>query len=170
MTQTHWKKLHNPDYLGAYSFESGKDIIGTIKTVKVETVIGADNRKEECSVIHFYENIKPFVLNVTNSKTITKIYKTPYIEEWVDKKIQMYATEVKAFGELVECVRIRQKVPVTSSASTKCTECGNEIKPFGKMSAEQVAQYAVKKYGKELCQECATKLNEPKEELKDVNS
>lgn len=170
MSQTHWKKLHNPDYLGAYSFEPGKDIIGTIKSVKTEMVTGPDNRKEECTVIHFYENIKPLVLNVTNSKTIAKIHKTPYIEEWVDKKIQMYATEVKAFGDLVEAVRIRPKVPVIVTISTKCSECGNEILAFGKNTAQQVAQYTYKKYGKELCTECATKRSEPKEEADNVNS
>jgi hypothetical protein len=157
MSQTHWKKLHNPDYLGAYSFEPGKDIIGTIKQVKTEMVTGPDNRKEECSVIHFHEKIKPLVLNVTNAKTIAKIYDTPYIEEWVDKKIQMYATKVKAFGDFVEAVRIRQKVPTQVNITTKCTDCGNEIKAYGNMTAEQMAKYTYTKYGKELCSDCATK-------------
>ena len=27
---THWKKFHNPDYLGSYSLDPGKDMILTI--------------------------------------------------------------------------------------------------------------------------------------------
>ena len=45
MAQTHWKKLHNPDFLGAYSLDPGKDLIATIKTVRNEQVIGSDGKK-----------------------------------------------------------------------------------------------------------------------------
>ena len=44
-TKTHWKKLQNPDYLGAYALENGKDLIATIKTVGLEMIIGADGKK-----------------------------------------------------------------------------------------------------------------------------
>ena len=37
---THWKKLTNPNYLGAYSIENGQDLILTIKYVQEEKVIG----------------------------------------------------------------------------------------------------------------------------------
>ena len=30
---THWKKLTNPDYLGAYALQPGEDLIATIKEV-----------------------------------------------------------------------------------------------------------------------------------------
>ena len=43
---THWKKLTNPDYLGAYSLEDGKDIVLTIERVQVETVTGPEGKKE----------------------------------------------------------------------------------------------------------------------------
>ena len=36
MSETHWKRLINPDYLGAYSLDPGKDKILTIKAVKLE--------------------------------------------------------------------------------------------------------------------------------------
>ena len=44
---THWKKLTNPDYLGAYSIEDGKDLILTIAYVRQEKVIGTDGKKED---------------------------------------------------------------------------------------------------------------------------
>ena len=65
--KTHWKKLTNPNYLGAYAFEENKDIILTIKSVGNEVITGEGGRKEECTVCHFVENYKPMILNKTNS-------------------------------------------------------------------------------------------------------
>lgn len=110
-TKTHWKQLVNPDYLGAYSLSPGQELILTIKSVVREKVTGTGGKKQECTVIHFNEKQKPMILNRVNSKTITKVYGTPYIEEWVGKQIQVYADKVDAFGELVEALRIRSFVP-----------------------------------------------------------
>jgi Zn finger protein HypA/HybF involved in hydrogenase expression len=163
MSQTHWKKLSNPDYLGAYSLEPGKDLILTIKSVKVEQVTGPDNRKEECTVLHFVEGAKPMIVNATNAKIITKLYKTPYIEEWEGKKIQVYSTEVKAFGDVVEALRIRPKVPTqtqTAPVKLNCSDCPDEIAGIGGKTAEQIAQYTLTKYGRSLCSSCATKASQ----------
>jgi hypothetical protein len=165
MSQTHWKKLQNPDYLGSYSLDPGKDLILTIKTVKVEQVTGPDNRKEDCTVMYFVENAKPMIVNATNAKTITKLYKTPYIEEWAGKKVQIYSTEVKAFGDVVEALRIRQKIPAQAvPISLKCSDCPDDITGFENMTAEQVAQRNQQKYGRPLCIDCAAKLKAKGEE------
>lgn len=55
MSETHWKKLINPDYLGAYSLEAGKDMILTIREVKREMITGTGGKKEECPVCHWQE-------------------------------------------------------------------------------------------------------------------
>jgi hypothetical protein len=161
MSQTHWKKLHNPDYIGAYALDPGKDLVVTIKNVKVETVQGPDGKKEECMVITFMEkDIKPMIVNSTNAKTIEKLYKSPYIEEWSGRKIQLFVDKIKAFGDTVEALRIRPKIPNQTTISTKCTDCSNEIKGFENKTAEQIAQYTYGKYGKPLCTECAKKIAE----------
>lgn len=162
MTQTHWKKLQNPDYLGAYSLEPGKDMILTLSGVKQEKVTGPDGKKEECMVARFKENVKPMILNVTNCKTIEKLYKTPYIEEWSGRKIQIYVEKVKAFGDVVDALRIRPFVPVDKNVETHCADCGNEITAFENMTAEKLAQYTASKYGKPLCAECAQKSADDK--------
>lgn len=110
-TKTHWKKLVNPDYLGAYSLQPKEEKTLTISNVTREKVIGPGGKKQECTILHFVEKEKPMVLNRLNSKIITKIYGTPYIEDWVGKKIQIYADLVEAFGETVEALRIRQTQP-----------------------------------------------------------
>ncbi len=158
-TLTHWKKLTNPDYLGAYALEPGQELIVTIKNVANEVVTGTDGKKETCSVMHFVENVKPLVLNATNSKTIAKLLKTPYIEEWRGRKIQLYVQNgIKAFGDVVDAIRVRDFLTVDKEL--KCAECGKVIEAFGKMNAEVLAQYTLKKYGKMLCSECAAKAAE----------
>lgn len=110
---THWKNQFNYDYLGAYSLSDGKDIVLTIKETKKEMVTGANGQKSECFVAYFHENVKPMILNKTNCKAIEKMYKTPNIEEWVDKQIQIGVARINAFGETTDCLR---SAPLFSSS------------------------------------------------------
>ena len=106
--KTHWKKLVNPNYIGAYSLENGKDKIVKIKKIVREIVTSEGGKKEECTVAYL-ENEKPFILNRTNSKTITKIAKSPYIEDWIGISIKLFVSTTKLKGEEVECLRIREE-------------------------------------------------------------
>ena len=156
---THWKKLTTPNFLGAYSLEDGKDMILTIAYVREETVTGVDGKKEDCAVCHFSEKVKPMILNSTNMKTITKLFKTPYIEEWAGKKIQIGQEKVKAFGEIVDALRVRNRLPAEDTAVfIGCEECGGNISAAGGMAPEQVAAYTKKRYGRQLCAGCAARL------------
>ena len=107
-SKTHWKKLINPNYLGAYSLEEGEDLTVKIDFVQVEEIIGTGGKKDTGSVMHLV-NQKPMILNSTNSKTIAKLY-GPYIEDWQGKLITLFASTTKMAGETVECLRIRPKV------------------------------------------------------------
>ena len=158
MSETHWKKLINPDYLGAYSLDPGKDMILTIKQVRKEMITGTGGKQEECTVCHWVENQKPMILNVTNCKTLSKMLKTPYIEKWAGHRVQIYASTTKFGGEMVECLRIRDKEP--EDASIACEECGQFIQPAFNMSVTQLAAYTKKKYGKTLCADCAQEKKE----------
>ena len=151
----------NPDYLGSYAMTPGQDLIVTIKSVGNEEVIGTDGKKEICSVVHFFENVKPMILNATNNKTIAKLLKTPYIEEWSGRKIQIYTEKVKAFGEVWDALRIRPFLPVEQEL--KCADCGKKIEGFGKTKAEVVAKHTLSKYGRMLCSECAKVASEASE-------
>ena len=158
---THWKKLFNPDYLGSWAFEPGEEKVVTIGYVRSEMVVGADGKKEECTVVHFREkNLKPMILNATNGKAITKLLGTPYLEEWQDKRIVLGVQKVKAFGDVVDAVRVlakRPPAPAEADPPMLCADCAKEIKPFGKMSAAQLAKYTKDKYGRCLCSDCAGK-------------
>lgn len=159
MSHTHWKKLTNPNFLGSYAFEDGKDIIVTIKSVGNEVVTGENGRKEECTVCHFVENVKPMILNKTNMKAMQKLFGTPYIEEWSGRKMQIYVDPKVKFGrEITGGLRIRNKIPsVQPEQLPKCEECGADIRPARNLSGVRVAAYTKDKYGKALCSDCATK-------------
>lgn len=113
-SKTHWKKLVNPDYLGAYSLLPGEEMILTIKNLKRDKVKGSGGKEQECTICFFTENVKPMILNRLNSKVISNIYQTPYIEEWEGKKIQIFVEKVQAFGEWVEALRVRPFIPGTN--------------------------------------------------------
>jgi hypothetical protein len=109
-TKTHWKRLINPDYIGAYMVN--EDTTVKIVSVTRQLVKGEGGKTEECMVA-ILEGTKPFILNRTNSKMITKLYGSPYIEDWFGKLITLYSTTTKVAGETVECLRIRPNKPNT---------------------------------------------------------
>lgn len=155
---THWKKLTNPNYLGSYAFEDGKEMILTVKSVGNEIVTGEGGRKEECTVCHFAENVKPMILNKTNMKTMHKIFGTPYIEEWSGHKIQIYVDPKVKFGrETTGGLRIRDRV-IDNVPTIKCESCGNDIQPRGNMGADQIAAYTKQRFGQVLCADCSKRI------------
>lgn len=109
-TKTHWKRLVNPDYIGAFSLDNGKDMNITIEKVVRELVTGSGGKKEECTVAHL-RGSKPFIINRTNGKMIQKIVGSPFIEDWAGQTITVYATTTKVAGEDVECLRVRPVLP-----------------------------------------------------------
>ena len=62
---THWKKLTNPDYIGAYDFAENEKRVVKILEVKQSPVMGADGKKQDC-IVATLENSKPLVLCKTN--------------------------------------------------------------------------------------------------------
>ena len=109
--KTHYKKLMNPDYIGAYSLmvgDTSPDLNVTITSVKRELVTGADGKKEECTVAYLKDQ-KPFILNSTNGKTLSKLFDTPYIEEWEGKSFKLVVKTIRAFGENVDALRVKNE-------------------------------------------------------------
>lgn len=157
--KTHWKKLTNPNYLGDYSIPQDGDLVAIIDYVAQEKVVGVGGKSEMEMVAHFSDGNKPMILNKTNMKTISKIYGTPYLEDWRGRAIQIYYDPSIKFGrETVGGLRIRPFVPEMKMATMKCTDCGNQIAPAYGKDAVWVSKYTHQQYGKELCAACASKL------------
>jgi hypothetical protein len=74
----------------------------TISSFSVEK-IGDDERP----CIGFHETDKGLVLNIVNGDTIEKICGDVETDNWIGKKIVLYATETDYAGKRVACIRVR---------------------------------------------------------------
>jgi hypothetical protein len=93
----------------------------TIKKTSKEQVTGANGKKEECFVCYFTEAEKPMILNRTNAKTITKVVGSPFVEDWIGKRVILGVDTVSAFGEMTEALRVRNIKP-QQAAPTKAID------------------------------------------------
>ena len=50
--KTHYKRLINPNYLGAYSLDDGQDLTVLIEYVAKEPVMNPTGQTEQCTVAH----------------------------------------------------------------------------------------------------------------------
>ena len=118
---THYRNVFKSDHLGSADLEdfieSGKKLIFTIKEVKQEFGVRVAGKKGDFNIAYFNENIKPLVLNVTNSKQIQKFAgNNPFVKNWKNILIELYVDEnVKAVtGGTTQGVRIRPLQPKLS--------------------------------------------------------
>jgi hypothetical protein len=107
----HWRSDCDTPYLGSHDLVDYKDIIVTIDHVSIEMTEGLKDN-DTLRICYFKQAIKPMILNSTNSKTITMLAKTPFVNHWPGQKIQIFVLPgVKAFGEVHDALRIRPFVP-----------------------------------------------------------
>ncbi len=169
MDKTHYKKMRNPNYLGSWDLPDGKDLVVTIKGVRNEEVFNpSDNGKEICLVMVLEGNYKPLILNSTNCKSIAKAVGSPYVEDWVGSKIALYSKKVKAFGDTVDAIRVREYAPKLPPKK-HCEHCKAEIKPAYGMEVVDLVAYTKSKYGQELCAKCASERKAELEKQKKEN-
>jgi hypothetical protein len=87
----------------------GRDLNLTISDVKMERV-GQGRDAEDKPVVYFDEVKKGLTLNVTNKNTIIGLYGKE-TDDWIGKRIALFATEVEFKGEQVLGIRVRIKAP-----------------------------------------------------------
>ena len=138
---THWKKLQNPLYLGSYDFQPGEERIVTVKDVKREMVKGQEGT-EEHTIVHFTEGYKPMIMNATNSKMLTNLSGSPYVEKWIGTSFKLVIVKIKAFGEFIDALRIKSE-KVVKTLPELILDSPNFIKvkdaiTSGKATIEQV--------------------------------
>lgn len=110
--------LFPTEYLAAPDLR-GKDVDLTISSVTAEMLKSA-NGEEKKGVIYFRElhqhaektgeKEKRLVLNKTNMKTIAAMHGYEG-NEWAGKRITLFPTTCSAFGETVDCIRVRPTEP-----------------------------------------------------------
>ena len=150
----------NPNYLGSWDLEElpNREITLTIDRIVDEKVVDTNSGKNTMETLCYWtdKTVKPMILNITNKKTLTKLYKSKETEVLKGKSIVIGIEKVKAFGDVFDALRIRPRIPQPVNAvKPKCEGCGGDIDAYGKMAPEQVAKYRKERYGKALCNDCA---------------
>lgn len=146
----------NPNYLGSWDLEEQprREVTLTIGRIVDEKVV-TNGQTELCTVCHWVEKgWKPMILNITNKKTVCKLYKTTDTEKLVGKAVAIGVEQVKAFGDVHDALRIRKRIPKVETA-VKCADCGNDIQSASGRGADYIAAYTNRKYGVCLCATCA---------------
>ena len=95
-------------------FLSSLDLIGagevTLTIDRVELVERLEylngNTETNAKLLYFTETEKPLTLCVTNIKALIRICGNTKAKEWHGKRVVVVAKKVKAFGRLVDAVRI----------------------------------------------------------------
>lgn len=90
----------------------GKDVPLTISKVEMEELTRTDGNEELKPVVHFAEmenrsgdDKKVLVLGKTTSRQIASLH-GKRTADWRGKKITLYPTMVKAWGKMVEAIRV----------------------------------------------------------------
>ena len=142
--KTHWRKLKDTNYLGSWDVVD-KELILTIKDIKTQKVSSPDGKSEELPVMTFVEDYKPMILNATNFKNLAKALNSNFIEDWLNKKCAIYITSVKAFGSVVDALRIKPTAPKVEKPellpdNPKFESIKNKLKS-GETTLDTVKQY-----------------------------
>lgn len=101
----HYKLMYPSEYLAAADLH-GKEQKVTILRVEIEDLVGSDGKKQSKPVVWFEKAKKRMVMCKTNAKAIAKLHGTD-TDNWTGKAITVYPTTCIAFGQEVECVRVR---------------------------------------------------------------
>lgn len=107
----HWREMqdNNNRYVAAFDLK-GKDWTLRIVEVKSEQVDNQKGDKKRKVVVYFEKAEKPFLSNTTNCKTIASLYGTN-VDGWKGRSVTLYPTTTTAFGEVVDCIRVRPMKP-----------------------------------------------------------
>ena len=104
----HWLQSPNKSYLGHPDLPQGKDLILTIKSAAMEDVEDPRTKKvQECKVIRWEEDYKPWIVNATNSKAIIKSIGDSDPKKSIGKKIKLTVSKTTVGGEEKDCIRVK---------------------------------------------------------------
>lgn len=107
-----WRLVIQTDRLNAADLQ-GRDVTVVIeRVVQVEVEDMKDAKKKKTYFdVYFKGKKKPLLFKATNCKTMTKLTGTRITEKWVGVAITLFPTMVKAYGDVVEAIRVRPALP-----------------------------------------------------------
>lgn len=175
------------EYLGAEDIDDGTEPILTISGLW-NGMVTLQRGKEKKDVLTFAEErvtgirqVRPFIINSTNRKTLRKLYGDAKASTLVGKQIQLYIdhrVRDPQDGGFTDGIRIRPHKPRPQQKANipPCNDCGGTIHAAMGKPADWLAAYTTQKYGVPLCAACAQRRkdalaeNRESEETENVGS
>lgn len=115
--KTHMNDLLPKPYLRPTDLH-GREVSITIKSWGTQEFYDQETRGQvEKGVIYFEKTEKYLIVNKTQLDQISKAVGSEYLEDWVGKKITLFATQVQAFGKMEDAIRIKKYVAPTAPAA-----------------------------------------------------
>lgn len=160
-TKNHYRKVFKSDHLGSADLEEFIEekinLNFTIEKVVQEYDVSVAGKKGNFNIAYFKEQIKPLVLNSTNSKVLKTIAGgSPFVEDWKNIVVELYIDHnVKMKGEVVGGVRLRQgkiQLPFLTETSKAFQNAVTHLKDGG--SIDKIKERF------QLTEEIIKKLNE----------
>jgi len=170
MKTTHYRKVFKSDHLGTPDLEDfieqGKPLSFVIKNVTQHLLIPnvktsgvqVAGKRINANIAHFYESIKPLVLNAKNSKQVSAFAKSKFTEDWNDIAVELYIDpSVTMHKQVVGGVRIRPIQP-KQKVKPSFTEANFEKAKGAKATIEQIKKaYTITNEIEKLYNEYVTK-------------
>lgn len=109
-------EMYPSKYLKAEEFAEGEVRVYTIKNYEMAEMTNSTKKTENKCVLSFREpGAKDLVLNKTNAAAIAKLYGEE-ADDWIGKKIALSVLEVESFGDVVQAIRVKNKIPTAADA------------------------------------------------------
>jgi len=119
----HYRRVFKSDHLSSYDLEdfleSGVLLEFTIKEVKQYEMdqnkkggVSVAGKTISANIAYFVEDIKPLVLNATNSSILSSMAGSAFVDDWKNIPVELYILKNIRFGkETVNGVRIKETPP-----------------------------------------------------------
>ena len=105
--QMHVDLMFPSRYLKAADLQE-KPMSLTIEHVVRDKVRMTNGSITEKYILRFKETDKELILNKTNAKSIAKLLREPKAVNWAGSVIVLKPTTCEAFGEIVDCIRVKE--------------------------------------------------------------
>jgi len=120
---------------------NGKSFTLTMSGVTLEEMMTHDNKRVPKPVCWFSNAQKGFVMNVTNARIIAALYGDD-TAGWIGRRITLYPTQVRAFGQMQDALRVREEIPAQPKpASVAGSPLGQVEEPSGLDDDEDIADF-----------------------------
>jgi hypothetical protein len=146
MEKIHIKQFGNTSFIGSWDLmnndETFHDLTVTITKIgECEVYNQQKKEKEMVKTIHLHGQL-PMILNSTNVKTLTQLFGTGLISNWIGKTFTLYVKKIIVGKTPTDALRIRDilpiiKLPIFTQLSPKWNDAITALKS-GKTTIDEM--------------------------------